>query len=88
MASKADVYTWEVELVKFQTEYVEVSPSKMKVAVLYSMMPKDFQEKILDSCAVDWDGTSEAAQVSSTRRSRYRSRIWQKPAVRCKVRSR
>ena len=24
------------------------------------MMPKDFQEKILDACAVAWDGTSEA----------------------------
>ena len=24
------------------------------------MMPKDFQEKVLDACAVAWDGTSEA----------------------------
>ena len=68
MASKADavVDEWEDKLVKLQTEYGEV-------AVLYSMMPKDFQEKILDACAVAWDG---------------RSRTWQRPAVRCKARSR
>ena len=62
MASKADavVDEWKDELVKLQTEYGEVLSSKMKVAVLYSMMPKDFQEKILDACAVAWDGTSEA----------------------------
>ena len=45
---------------KLQTEYGEVWSSKMKVAVLYSMMPKDFQEKVLDACAVAWDGTTEA----------------------------
>ena len=62
MASKADavVDEWEDKLVKLQTEYGEVLSSKMKVAVLYSMMPKDFQEKVLDACAVAWDGTTEA----------------------------
>ena len=62
MASKADavVDEWEDKFVKLQTEYGEVLSSKMKVAVLYSMMPEDFQEKILDACAFAWDGTSEA----------------------------
>ena len=62
MASKADamVDEWGDKLVKLQTENGQVLSSKMKVAVLYSMMPKDFQEKILDACAVAWDGTSEA----------------------------
>ena len=62
VASKADavVDEWEDKLVKLQTEYGEVLSSKMKVAVLYSMMPKDFQEKVLDDCAVAWDGTTEA----------------------------
>ena len=61
-ASKADavVDEWEDKLVKLQTEYGQVLTSKMKVAVLYSMMPKDLQEKVLDACAVAWDGTSEA----------------------------
>ena len=30
------------------------------MAVLYSMMPKDFRERVLNACAVAWDGTSEA----------------------------
>ena len=62
MASKADAVVDEREdkLVKLQTEYGEVLSSKMRVAVLYSMMPKGFQEKILDACAVAWDGISEA----------------------------
>ena len=61
-ASKADavVDEWEDKLVKLQTEYSQVLTSKMKVAVLYSMMPKDLQERVLDACAVAWDGTSEA----------------------------
>ena len=60
-ASKADsvVDEWEDKLVKLQTEYGQVLTNKMKVAVLYSMMPKDLQEKVLDACAVAWDGTSE-----------------------------
>ena len=59
MASKADavVDEWEDKLVKLQTQYGQVLTSKMKVAVLYSMMPKDLQEKVLDACAVAWDGT-------------------------------
>ena len=62
MASKADTVVdgWEDKLVKLQTEYGEVLSSKTKVAVLYSKMPKDFQEEVLDACAVAWDGTSEA----------------------------
>jgi hypothetical protein len=61
-ASKADsvLDEWEDKLVKLQTEYGQVLTNKMKVAVLYSMMPKDLQEKVLDACAVAWDGTSEA----------------------------
>eukprot|EP00974_Lingulodinium_polyedra_P069650 6741598-Lingulodinium_polyedra.AAC.1 len=31
----------------------------MKVAVLYSMLPKDLQEKVLDKCAVNWDGAKQ-----------------------------
>ena len=91
MASKADavVDEWEDKLVKLQTEYGEVLSSKMKVAVLYSMMPKDFQERrswmLVLLLGME---LQRRVQVSSTRRSRSRSRTWQRPAVRCKARSR
>ena len=45
---------------KLTTEYGQALTAKVKVAVLYGMMPKDLQEKILDECAVNWDQTSEA----------------------------
>ena len=31
----------------------------MKVAVLYTLLPKDLQEKTLDKCAVCWDKVKE-----------------------------
>ena len=39
--------------------------AKVKVTVLYGMMPKDLQEKILDECAVNWDQTTatQAAEL-------------------------
>ena len=60
-AAKADqvLDEWEDKMVKLQVEYGQVITSKMKVAVLYAMMPKDLQEKVLDACAVNWDETSE-----------------------------
>ena len=60
-AMKADTYieAWEDKLVRLDVEYGEKVSSKMKVAVLYSMLPKDLQEKILDSCAVSWDSADE-----------------------------
>ena len=60
-ATKADhcLDEWEDKLVKLNTEYSQSITAKVKVAVLYGMMPKDLQEKILDECAVNWDQTSE-----------------------------
>ena len=60
-SAKADqvLDEWEDKMVKLQVEYGQVITSKMKVAVLYAMMPKDLQEKVLDACAVNWDETSE-----------------------------
>ena len=60
-AMKADhcLDEWEDKLVKLTTEYGQTLTAKVKVAVLYGMMPKDLQEKILDECAVNWDQTSE-----------------------------
>ena len=46
-------------MAKLSTEYGEEISAKMKVAVLYAMLPKDLQEKVLDKCAVNWDGAKE-----------------------------
>ena len=50
IAAKADVEieTWEDRMAKLSTEYGQEVSGKMKVAVLYSMLPKDLQEKVLD----------------------------------------
>ena len=61
-SKKADVAIdlWEDKLVKLDIEYGETLSSKMKVAVLYAMLPKDLQERVLDKCAVNWDNAKEA----------------------------
>ena len=61
-ATKADheVDSWEDRMAKLSTEYGQILSAKMKVAVLYTMLPKDLQEKVLDECAVNWDETPEA----------------------------
>ena len=43
-----------------KAEHGQILSAKMKVAVLYTMLPKDLQEKVLDECAVNWDETLEA----------------------------
>lgn len=60
-AARADneIDLWEDRMVKLQTEYGQDVSFKMKVAVLYSMLPKDLQERVLDECAVNWDETPE-----------------------------
>ena len=42
------------------TEYGQELTAKVKVAVLYGMMPKDLQDNFLDACAVNWDETTES----------------------------
>ena len=61
-AAKADIMIeeWEDRMKKLQTEYTEEISAKMKVAVLYAMLPKDLQERVLDKCAVNWDSTKES----------------------------
>ena len=60
-ARKADmaIEVWDDRLVKLHAEYGEKITSKLQVAVLYSMLPKDLQEKTLDKCAVTWGKTKE-----------------------------
>jgi hypothetical protein len=59
--AKADqaIEVWEDKMSKLSTEYGEQLSAKMKVAVLYGMLPKDLQERVLDKCAVNWDGMKE-----------------------------
>ena len=60
-AARADtmIEEWEDKMTKLHVEYDEEISAKMKVAVLYAMLPKDLQERVLDKCAVSWDGTKE-----------------------------
>jgi hypothetical protein len=60
-AAKADleIEQWEDAMTRLNIEYDQEISAKMKVAVLYSMLPKELQEKVLDECSVNWDGTSE-----------------------------
>jgi hypothetical protein len=60
-AAKADAMLddWDDKLAKLRTEYSQDLTNKMKVAVLYSMLPKDLQERVLDACSVSWDATTE-----------------------------
>ena len=46
-ATKADtcIEAWEDKVVKLDVEYGETLSSKMKVAILYSMLPKDLQQQ-------------------------------------------
>ena len=55
IAPKADsmIDAWEDKMAKLSAEYGEVISVKMKVAVLYAMLPKDLQERVLDKCAVN-----------------------------------
>ncbi len=61
-ATKADmeIEQWEDKMTRLNVEYGQELSAKMKVAVLYSMLPKDLQEKVLDECSVNWDGIQEA----------------------------
>ena len=59
-APKADsmIDIWEDKMAKLSAEYGEVISAKMKVAVLYAMLPKDLQERV-----VDGSKESEAAAI-------------------------
>jgi hypothetical protein len=46
-------------MTKLDKEYAQALTNKMKVAVLYAMLPKEMQDRILDACTVAWDGTNE-----------------------------
>ena len=49
-ATRADSYieAWEEKMKKLAVEYGETLTNKMKLAVLYGMLPKELQERALD----------------------------------------
>ncbi len=53
-ATKADIAidVWEDKIAKLSIEYGENVSNKVKAAVLYSMLPKDLQERVLGKCVV------------------------------------
>ena len=61
-APKADsmIDAWDDKMAKLSAEFGEEVSAKMKVAVLHAMLPKDLQERVLDKCAVNWDGAQDA----------------------------
>ena len=61
-AKKADIAidVWEDKIAKLSIEYGETVSYKVRVAVLYGMLPKDLQERVLDKCAVSWDKVKES----------------------------
>ena len=60
-AARADyaLDDWEDKIAKMHAEYGQRLTSRMKVAVMYSMMPRELQERISDACAVSWDKTDD-----------------------------
>lgn len=42
-------------MAKLGRDYGESSSNKVKMAVFYSMLRKELQERVLDKCAVNWE---------------------------------
>ena len=82
-ARKADsaIEMWDDKLTRLKTEYGEELSYKVRLAILYSMLPKDLQERTLDKCAVNWDGTKEPEAMTVLGKSRRRSRTSRNHAV-------
>ena len=45
---------WEARLGKLNLEYGEVLTSKVRLPLLYGMLPREVQEKVLDRCRIQW----------------------------------
>ena len=45
---------WESKLEKLSLEYGVVLSSKVRLAVLYGMLPLEDQEEVLDRCRIQW----------------------------------
>ena len=48
------VEEWQGRLENLATEYGETISSKVKLAILYGMMPREVQERLLDKCRAPW----------------------------------
>ena len=54
------VEEWQSKLEKLAAECGETLSSKVKLAVLYGMVPREVQEKLLDKCRIQWSTVQEA----------------------------
>ena len=45
---------WESKLEKLNLEYGEVVSPKVRLAILYGMLPREVQERVLDRCRIQW----------------------------------
>ena len=80
-AMKADhcLDEWEDKLVKLTTEYGQALTAKVKVAVLYGMMPKDLQEKNWTSVRSTGTRRRKARRRRCSPRSRPTCGMWPRP---------
>ena len=75
-AAKADqaIDVWEERMAKLSAEYGETVSAKVKVAVLYATLPKDFQEKVLDKCGWNLHGVKDPEALNIYCKLRRRSK--------------
>ena len=50
---------WQCKLQKLAAEYGETLSSRVKLAILYGMLPREVQEKLLDKCRIQWSQMRE-----------------------------
>ena len=61
----AQVEEWEAKLDRLSVEYGEAVSAKVRLAILYGMLPREIQEKVLDRCRIQWSSLRET-DVSNT----------------------
>ena len=55
----AQVEEWEARLDRLSVEYGEAVSAKVRLAILYGMLPREIQEKVLDRCRIQWSSLRE-----------------------------
>ena len=55
----AQVEEWEAKLDRLSVEYGEAVSAKVRLAILYGMLPREIQEKVLDRCRIQWSSLRE-----------------------------
>ena len=50
---------WEGKLERLHIDYGEVVSNKVRLAILYSMLPREIHERMLDRCSMQWSSLRE-----------------------------